>query len=329
MFQASGSMFKALCSRFQALCSRLHNKGFTLIELLITLGITVVVATVGTISLFSYRAHQDLDLTVKEIVAVLRDTQQKSIGQVEESQWGVHFENSLTGPDFYAVFKGASYTSPEAYHSLKSSLEFLTPVAGESKDIVFAKVTGAPTIFSSIAVSLASDPSVIKYISVDNVVGKSLVSDTTPWASGSFEIHPDYKYAWSDNGGWLDMRGGPGAGVIVGETELTGFAYGTNYGLVSFNCSNDDCNNSDYKVNNSGGVLSGYAWSENFGWISFNCLNQGVDFCLNTSNYKVYIDAGGIFRGWAWNDNIGWISFNCEDSNICGTSNYYVKLYTN
>ncbi len=62
--------------------------------------------------------------------------------------------------------------------------------------------------------------------------------------------------------------------------------------------------------------LSGYAWSSNIGWASFNCTNPGEN-CA-TSNYGVRIDesqrysAGGIggFSGWAWSSNIGWISFN-------------------
>lgn len=61
--------------------------------------------------------------------------------------------------------------------------------------------------------------------------------------------------------------------------------------------------------------LSGYAWSSNIGWVSFNCMNEGT---CGTSNYGVHIDesqrfsTGGIggFSGWAWSSNIGWISFN-------------------
>ncbi len=54
--------------------------------------------------------------------------------------------------------------------------------------------------------------------------------------------------------------------------------------------------------------LSGYAWSSNIGWISFNCTN---DTSCATSNYGVNIDpATGNFSGNAWSNNIGWISFN-------------------
>ncbi len=58
--------------------------------------------------------------------------------------------------------------------------------------------------------------------------------------------------------------------------------------------------------------VSGWAWSSNIGWISFNCTNRGT--CA-TVNYGVNIarDPGnpaiGNFSGYAWSANIGWIHF--------------------
>ena len=52
--------------------------------------------------------------------------------------------------------------------------------------------------------------------------------------------------------------------------------------------------------------LSGYAWSSNIGWISFNCSD--LDVC-STSNYGVIMKDDYSLSGYAWNDNIGWIKF--------------------
>ncbi|MFA6177803.1 MAG: hypothetical protein WC694_02840 [Candidatus Paceibacterota bacterium] len=52
--------------------------------------------------------------------------------------------------------------------------------------------------------------------------------------------------------------------------------------------------------------MSGYAWSSNIGWISFNCTNNNS--CA-TSNYGVNKDASGNLVGYAWSPNIGWIQF--------------------
>ena len=52
--------------------------------------------------------------------------------------------------------------------------------------------------------------------------------------------------------------------------------------------------------------MSGYAWSSNIGWISFNCTND--DTC-STVNYGVHKDEDGTIVGYAWSSNIGWIRF--------------------
>jgi hypothetical protein len=60
--------------------------------------------------------------------------------------------------------------------------------------------------------------------------------------------------------------------------------------------------------------LSGWAWSSNIGWISFNSNNDhdsvtpGIQAAA--SNYGVTADATGKLSGYAWSSNIGWISFN-------------------
>lgn len=56
--------------------------------------------------------------------------------------------------------------------------------------------------------------------------------------------------------------------------------------------------------------LSGFAWSSNIGWISFNCTDRGT---CGTSDYGVDVN-GGVMSGHAWSDNIGWIDFNPSGS---------------
>ncbi len=134
-------------------------------------------------------------------------------------------------------------------------------------------------------------------------------------------------WAWNDDVGWIDFSFDE---VNVTSTELKGYAYSRQAGVVSLNCDSTGnpsgtnyCSSSDYKVSNDGsGNLSGWAWNDDFGWISFDCSN--TDSCA-TSNYQVTIDSDGYFHGWAWNDDIGWISFNCAEPNICSTSDYKVK----
>lgn len=79
--------------------------------------------------------------------------------------------------------------------------------------------------------------------------------------------------------------------------------------------------------------LSGWAWSSNIGWISFNSANCDSDGDLQVdltapagcpapgtpiSNYGVNVQSNGELQGYAWSDHIGWISFNSSELNIAG-----------
>lgn len=128
-------------------------------------------------------------------------------------------------------------------------------------------------------------------------------------------IKAEYKFAWSENAGWLNFGSGDG-GVMVGDSALTGYIWSENLGWISLNCSNNNsCAVSNYKVaNDSEGNLSGYAWGENIGWVNFAPTNEGV-----------HIDSEGVFSGYAWSENAGWIVFSCGDVDSCATADFGVK----
>lgn len=70
--------------------------------------------------------------------------------------------------------------------------------------------------------------------------------------------------------------------------------------------------------------LSGWAWSSNIGWVSFNCSDQNV---CNGSDYKVKVDlATGNLSGYAWSSNIGWIDFGPSGPYPSAGPNYSAKI---
>ncbi|MDE1874925.1 MAG: hypothetical protein KGH68_02570, partial [Patescibacteria group bacterium] len=132
------------------------------------------------------------------------------------------------------------------------------------------------------------------------------------------------------------------------QDNLTGYAWSSNIGWVSLNCTNtNSCNSVDYGVNmNADGTLTGYAWSSNIGWIQFGGLsgfpngngtqskNAEVDgnnlkgwarALSNDSSWDGWISlsgagygptlSGSSFSGYAWGSNVvGWISFSGSGS---------------
>lgn len=72
--------------------------------------------------------------------------------------------------------------------------------------------------------------------------------------------------------------------------------------------------------------LSGWAWSSNIGWISFNSNDSGTgnggsgkssvayEVDLSTTTGSSY----ATFSGYAWSPNLGWLSFQPSDAASCG-----------
>jgi hypothetical protein len=69
--------------------------------------------------------------------------------------------------------------------------------------------------------------------------------------------------------------------------------------------------------------MSGWAWSSNIGWVSFNCTDTST---CDTADYGVNVAINGDLSGFAWSDNIGWISFNEADLTNCPSGSCKAKL---
>ncbi len=117
-------------------------------------------------------------------------------------------------------------------------------------------------------------------------------------------IDTTYKYAWSENLGWINF-GTPEGNVTVTDTQLNGYAWNQNTGWINLNVST-----ATHVINDGQGNLSGYAWGEGIGYINFS---------------GVTIDSSGYFHGNATSTLSGRISFNCLNTNSCGNSNFSTK----
>ncbi len=158
------------------------NTGFTLIELLITVAIVGVISIIGVVNFLGYRQRQDVNLTAQEIISVLREAQNKSISQEASStasqtatsteQWGVFFQNatSTADLDYYDLFWGASYSESNisSRKTLRSSVQFDTPLTGIATSTVFNPMTGLPVASTTIKISLISNASISSTIVVND-----------------------------------------------------------------------------------------------------------------------------------------------------------------
>ena len=140
-------------------------------ELLIVLGFVVILSIVVLPSLYGRRSRIDLDNTTRQIVALLREAQSRSMAQASSTSWGVRFENSTTTTPFYALFATSYATGTRiGYYRLPPSIRYATSSVAEGGflDITFAQITGLPSTSTSIILELttsgggASGPSVTR-----------------------------------------------------------------------------------------------------------------------------------------------------------------------
>jgi len=138
------------------------------------------------------------------------------------------------------------------------------------------------------------------------------------------------------------------------DDRFKGWAWSSNIGWISFNCTNtNSCGSVDYGVtiaaNNTD--VTGWAWSSNIGWIDFSGTTfnsvtgrisgsasaiagtvetDGWDgrielYDTSPIAYGLDVQIDSEVAGYAWGDDVvGWVSFNCENDSSCGTVDYQV-----
>jgi hypothetical protein len=82
-------------------------------------------------------------------------------------------------------------------------------------------------------------------------------------------------------------------------TPLSGYAWSSNIGWLSFNSSDGSTVQLATTTGSSVGTLSGYAWSSNIGWVKFGGLaGQQVNSTINATDATVNVSTGAV-SGWA------------------------------
>ncbi len=144
-------------------------QGFTLIEFMIAVGLLIIVMLITVPTLFGQRNKSQFDGTVKEITALLREAQSKSVSQALGTTWGVHLRYDPVNVSFFALFNGTTYTGTNSagYNRLPPGVEYISSTLGVSnmKEILFSSLDGA-TASTSFRLYMTSRPEISSTISV-------------------------------------------------------------------------------------------------------------------------------------------------------------------
>jgi len=128
-----------------------------MIETLVVLGVITLITVVALATLLGRRSRVELDNTTKQITALLREAQSRSVSQEGGTVWGVHFENSTGTAPFYALFKGGTYsaTSVVGYYRLPTSVQYSSSSIsqGGSLNITFSQISGIPSTSTTLGIN--------------------------------------------------------------------------------------------------------------------------------------------------------------------------------
>ena len=134
-------------------------------EIMIAIAILGTLAII-TISAFSpFRKGTDLDTATEKTLGLLLEARARTLSSENATQYGIHFESSRI-----VLFTGSTYISSDPLNeeTLLPSTVTVSGIslAGGGDDIVFSRLTGEITAYGTITLSLTSDATQTRQISI-------------------------------------------------------------------------------------------------------------------------------------------------------------------
>ncbi len=141
------------------------STGVTLVELLVTIGILLILSAVTIRTFHAMNSSKALDTEALRIVSELNEARSLTLSSKYADRYGVHFASSSV-----TLFQGATYIAGSATNTtaLLNSLTHISSInlAGGGSDVVFQRLTGKTTHSGSVTISLLSDASTSKTVTI-------------------------------------------------------------------------------------------------------------------------------------------------------------------
>lgn len=147
------------------------NKGITFLEVMIAMAILVLIITVVTPSLSSFRNQQSLKNTTDDIVSLLNQARMQTLSSQNSTYYSVHFESGRA-----VLFTGGTFTEPNGTNKqITFDGRVLIPASGGinlfggGTNISFTRLTGDTNQYGTIIIRLVSDATKQKTITINKL----------------------------------------------------------------------------------------------------------------------------------------------------------------
>jgi len=142
-----------------------YQKGITLLEVIIVIAIVGILIAVVSPQFSKMKNSQIIKNASSDIVSSLNKAQSQTRASLNSSPYGVHFQS-----DKIIIFKGINFSANDANNQ---NINIVSPaiisniaLTGGVTDIYFNRLTGLPSGTGTITVSISSDASLTKIITI-------------------------------------------------------------------------------------------------------------------------------------------------------------------
>lgn len=138
-------------------------RGFTIIEVILVIAVAGVILTLTTPLIMPIIDRGQLTGSTNQIVKSLRTAQQYAQGVKNDSPWGVYLTaNTMT------IFAGISYATRNAALDVSTSISPPINITSGA-EIVFNKLTGAPTSQTTTTIVYKNQTQIITTNAIGNI----------------------------------------------------------------------------------------------------------------------------------------------------------------
>lgn len=147
-----------------------YNKGVTLLEITIVVGILAIMVAIITPSFANFRNKQAVENTTQDLVSLLNEARTNTLLSKSSVFYSVHLETNRA-----VLFDGGTFdTNDSSNKVITFDTQVSVPSAGISLnggevDVSFDRLTGDTSDYGTIIVSLISNTSISKTITVNQL----------------------------------------------------------------------------------------------------------------------------------------------------------------